>query len=131
MQGITDRSPLPVATPSLSETDYHVRVRSGTSEPESAADQPDADRPAVPDAHDVPGPRGGGTYDPRPLEDRTRRRIAYLLIALLAFLVIVLLVMVALGVITVGELEELDLFLAPLVALVTGATAYYFTRKRK
>ena len=131
MQGITDRSPLPVATPSLSETDYHVRVRSGTSEPESAAAQPDADRPAVPDAHDVPGPRGGGgSYDPRPLEDRTRRRIAYLLIALLAFVVIFLLAMVVFGVITVGEIEEFDLFLAPLVALVSGATAYYFTRKR-
>ena len=64
------------------------------------------------------------------LEDKTRRSIAYLLIALLALLVIALLAMVVFGVITVGELKEFDLFLAPLVALVTGATAYYFTRKR-
>ena len=104
--------------------------RPGTGEPESAAAQPDADRPAVRDTHDVPGPCGGGSYDPRPLEDRTRRSIAYLLIGLLAFLVIFLLAMVVFGVITVGEIKEFDLFLAPLVALVTGATAYYFTRKR-
>ena len=59
-----------------------------------------------------------------------RRSIAYLLIALLAFLVIALLAMVVFRVITVGEVKEFDLFLAPLVALVTGAAAYYFTRKR-
>ena len=105
-------------------------VRPGTGEPESAAEQADADRPAVPDTHDVPGPRGGGSYDSRRLEDRTRRSIAYLFIALLAFLVIVLLAMVVFGVITVGEIKEFDLFLAPLVALVSGTTAYYFTRKR-
>ena len=106
-------------------------LRSGTSQPESAAEQADAGRAAEQDTHDVPGPRGGGdSYDPRPLEDKTRRSIAYKLIALLAFLVIALLAMVGFGVITVGELKEFDLFLAPLVALVTGATAYYFTRKR-
>ena len=97
-------------------------LRSGTSEPESAAEQQDT--------HDAPGPRGGDSHDPRSLEDKTRRSIAYLLIALLAFLVIALLAMVVFGVITVGEVKEFDVFLAPLVALVTGATAYYFTRKR-
>ena len=35
---------------------------------------------------------------------------------------IALLAMVVFGVITVGEVKEFDLFLAPLVALVTGAT---------
>ena len=80
--------------------------------------------------HDAPGPRGGDSHDPRSREDKTRRSIAYLLIALLAFLVIALLAMVVFGVITVGEVKEFDVFLAPLVALVTGATAYYFTRKR-
>ena len=60
-------------------------LRSGTSEPESAAEQADADRSAEQDTHDVPGPRGGDSYDPRPLEDKTRRSIAYQLIALLAF----------------------------------------------
>ena len=105
-------------------------LRSGTSEPESAAEQADADRSAEQDTRDVPGPRGGDSHDPRPLEDKTRRSIAYKLIALLAFLVIALLAMVVFGVITVGEVKEFDVFLAPLVALVTGATAYYFTRKR-
>ena len=95
-------------------------MRSGTSQPGSAAEQADADRSAEQDTHDAPGPRGGDSYDPRPLEDSTRRGIAYKLIALLAFLVIALLAMVVFGVITVGEVKEFDLFLAPLVALVTG-----------
>ena len=69
-------------------------LRSGTSEPESAAEQADADRSAEQDTHDAPGPRGGDSHDPRSLEDKTRRSIAYLLIALLAFLVIALLAMV-------------------------------------
>ena len=105
-------------------------LRSGTSEPESAAEQADADRSAEQDTRDAPGPRGGDSHDPRSLEDKTRHSIAYLLIALLAFLVIALLAMVVFGVITVGEVKEFDVFLAPLVALVTGATGYYFTRKR-
>ena len=50
--------------------------------------------------HDVPVPRGGAIYDPRPLEDKVRRRIAYLLIALLALL-IALLAMVVFDIITV------------------------------
>ena len=70
------------------------------------------------------------SYERRPLEDKTRRSIAYKLIALLAFLVIVLLAMVVFGVITGGELKEFDMFLTRLVAPVTGATAYYFTRNR-
>ena len=57
-------------------------LRSGTSEPESAAEQADADRAAEQDTHDAPGPRGGDSHDPRSLEDKTRRSIAYLLIAL-------------------------------------------------
>ena len=105
-------------------------LRSGTSERGSVAEQGDADRSAGQDTHGVPDPRGGDSHDPRSPEDKTRRSIAYLLIALLAFLVIALLAMVGFGVITVGEVKEFDLFLAPLVALVTGATAYYFTRKR-
>ena len=95
-----------------------------------AAERADADRSAEQDTHDVPGPRGGASYDPRPMKDKTRRSIAYKLIALLAFLVIALLAMVVFGVITVGEIKEFDMFLAPLVALVTGATVYYFTRNR-
>ena len=105
-------------------------LRSAASEPESAAEHADADRSAEQDTHDAPGPRGGASSDPRAMEDKTRRSIAYKLIALLAFLVIALLAMVVFGVITVGELKEFDMFLTPLVALVTGATACYFTRNR-
>ena len=105
-------------------------LRSGTSQPESADEQGDAGRAAEQDTHGVPGSRDGDSHDPRSLEDKTRRSIAHKLIALLTFLVIAVLAMVVFGVITVGEVKEFDLFLAPLVALVTGATAYYFTRKR-
>ena len=62
-------------------------LRSGTSEPESAAEQADADRSAGQDTHDAPGPRGGDSHDPRSLEDKTRQSIAYLVIALLAMVV--------------------------------------------
>ena len=37
---------------------------------------------------------------------------------------IALVAMVVFGVITVGEIKELEMLLTPLVALVTGATAY-------
>ena len=43
---------------------------------------------------------------------------------------IALLAMVVFGVITVGEVKEFDVFLGPLVALVSGAIGFYFTRKR-
>ena len=58
----------------------------------------------------TPSPRGGESDDPRPLEDKARRRIAYLLIALLALLVIALLAIVVFGVITVGEVKEFGVF---------------------
>ena len=88
-------------------------MRSGTSERGSVAGQDDAGRAAEQDTHDVPDPRGGDSYDPRPLEDTTRRGIAYQLIALLAFLVIAVLAMVVFGVITVAEVKEFDVFRPP------------------
>ena len=55
-----------------------------------------------PDIHHGPAPRGGGnTYDPRPLEDKARQRIAYQLIALLALMIVVLLAGVVFGVIPI------------------------------
>ena len=96
----------------------------------SAAEQADAGRSADQDTHDVPGPRSGDSYDTMPLEDKTRRSIAHLLVALLAFLVIALLAMVGFGVISVGEVKEFDVFLGLLVALVSGAIGFYFARKR-
>ena len=80
--------------------------------------------------HHVPAPRGGKTYDPRPLEDKARRRIAYLLIALLALVIVALLAGVVFGVIPVSEIEEFDVILGPLVVLVSAATGFYFASRR-
>ena len=70
------------------------------------------------------------TYDPRPLEDKARRRIAYLLIALLALMIVALLAGVVFGVIPVSEIEEFDVILGPLVVLVSAATGFYFASRR-
>ena len=86
--------------------------------------------PARQGVHHVPAPRGGKTYDPRPLEDKARRRIAYLLIALLALVIVALLAGVVFGVIPVSETKEFDVILGPLVALVSAATGFYFASKR-
>ena len=80
--------------------------------------------------HHVPPPRGGRTYDPRPQEDKARRRIAYLLIALLALMIVAMLAAVVFGVIPVSEIEEFDVILGPLVVLVSAATGFYFASKR-
>ena len=100
------------------------------SERGSAAEPADAGRSEEQETHDVPGPRGGAGYDPRPLEDKAGRSIAYLLIALLAVLVIALLAMVVFDVITVGEAKEFGVFLGPVVALVSGATGFYYAKRR-
>ena len=86
--------------------------------------------PARQKVHHVPAPRGGKTYDPRPLEDKARRRIAYLLIALLALVIVALLASVVFGVIPVSEIKEFDVILGPLVVLVSAATGFYFASKR-
>ena len=80
--------------------------------------------------HDVPAPPGGTSYDPRPLGDQVRRSIAYLLIALLAFVVIAPPAMVAFGVIGVGDVKEFRVLVGAVVTLVSGATGYYYARKR-
>ena len=97
----------------------------------SGPEEAEADRSAKREGHDVAGPRGGEGYDPRPLEDKARRRIAYLLIALLALQVTGLLVMVAFGVITVDQVKEFDVIVVPLVTLVAAATSFYYASKRK
>ena len=73
--------------------------------------------------HHIPAPRGEMTYDPRPLEDKARRRIAYLLIALLALLIIALLGGVVFGIVPVDEMKEFGVILGPLVALVLAPPA--------
>ena len=99
------------------------------SERARASEATEADRSSEQEIHDVPVPRGGAIYDPRPLEDKARRRIAYLLIALLAFLVIALLAMVVFDIITVDEIKDFGVILGPLVALVSAATGFYYGTK--
>ena len=69
-------------------------------------------------------------YDPRPLEDKARRRIAYLLIALLALMIVALLAGVVVGVIPVSEIEAFAVILGPVVALVSAATGFYYGTRR-
>ena len=75
-------------------------------------------------------PAGGESYDPRPQEDRARRRIAYHLVAILALMMFSLLAMVAFGVIAVEDVEKFGVLVAPVVTLVTAATSSYYADRR-
>ena len=75
-------------------------------------------------------PEGGDSYDPRPQEDRARRRIACHLIAILAVVIVSLLAMVAFGVIAVDDVEKFGVIVGPIVTLVTAATSFYFGNRR-
>ena len=75
-------------------------------------------------------PEGGKSYDPRPQEDRARRRIAYHLIAILAVVIVSLLAMVAFGLIAVEDVERFGVIVGPIVTLVTAATSFYFGNRR-
>ena len=92
-------------------------------------DPPQAGQPGQHEMPHPPAPRGGRRRDRHSADGKTRRNMAYLLIALLAFVVIVLLAMVAFDVISVDEVKEFGLLLGPLVELVATATRFYFTRK--
>ena len=99
------------------------------SERATAADVAQADPSPEQDRHDVPAPRDGKKYDPRPPEDKARRRIAYLLIALLAVQVNALTTMVLFDVISIDDVKEFSVIISPLVALVSAATGFYFATK--
>ena len=75
-------------------------------------------------------PVGRESYDPRPQEDRARRRIAYHLVAILALMMFSLLAMVAFGVIAVEDVEKFGVLVAPVVTLVTAATSSYYADRR-
>jgi len=71
----------------------------------------------------------GDHYDPRPLEDRARRYIAYCLIALLWLLVIAIFVLISIGTIHVTDIKEFGVLVGPVVALVSAATGFYYGTK--
>lgn len=95
----------------------------------SSSDRGGADRSRREERHDAARAAGGNAYDPRPRDDKARRTITYLLIALLAFTVTALLAMVSFGLISVAEVEEFNVIVATLVPLVTAAIVYYFRSK--
>ncbi|HBK56007.1 MAG TPA: hypothetical protein DDZ76_06960 [Xanthomonadales bacterium] len=68
-------------------------------------------------------------YDPRPLEDAARRRIAYSLIALLSLIVLAMLVLLGAGVIKAADMKEFAVVLGPVVTLVSAATGFYYGTK--
>ena len=89
----------------------------------------EADPSPEQDKHDVPAPRDGKKYDSRPLDDKARRRMVYLLIALVAVQVNALMTMVLFDVISIDDVKEFSVIISPLVALVSAATGFYFATK--
>ena len=65
-------------------------------------------------------------YDPRPTEDKARRRIAYALIALLGMLVFAILYFVWHGKVEVTDIKEFAVLVGPVVTLVSAATGFYY-----
>ena len=82
------------------------------------------------DKHAAPATLHDQNHDGRALEDKARRRIAYLLIAMLAVYVAVLQAMVIFGVIEVEDVKEFTVILGPLVTLVTAATSFFYRGPR-
>jgi hypothetical protein len=74
-------------------------------------------------------PRVGKEYDPRQAEDNARRRIAYLLIALLWLVVVAILGMVSCGTVPIDDIKEFGVILGPLITLVSAATGFYYGTK--
>jgi hypothetical protein len=69
-------------------------------------------------------------YDPRPMEDAARRRIAYLLISLLIGICAVSFLAVLRCSIPVEDvIKLLQVILGPVVALVSAATGFYYGTK--
>jgi hypothetical protein len=72
----------------------------------------------------------GPEYDPRPLEDNARRRIAYWLITLLTVTVVWTLCLISTGAIKISDLKEMSVFLTPIFTLVSAATGFYYGTKQ-
>ena len=97
-----------------------------SSDPAEAGAKPSPEQ----DKHDVPAPPRGREHDARALEDTARRRIAYLLIGLLALYVAVPQAMVIFGVIAVDDVKEFNVIVSPFMTLVTAATSFYYAKER-
>jgi hypothetical protein len=69
----------------------------------------------------------GGEYDPRPLRERTRSRLAQALVGALILVTLGLVVLTAFDAITVDEAKDLAVaVLSPLVAITGTALGFYF-----
>ena len=83
----------------------------------------------ISEKQDPPSPTEGSDYDPRPDDNKARRRIAYALIALLAASIVAIFTLLGLGIIDVAELEKFGVILSPLITLVSAATGFYYGTK--
>jgi hypothetical protein len=74
----------------------------------------------------------GGAYDPAPLEDIARRRIAYWLLGLLTFICLFSFEVVLMWPEKLDHVMRLlELILSPVIALVSAATGFYYGSKRQ
>ncbi len=83
---------------------------------------------------DVPAPRGGlpETFKEKvEHEDETRRYVTYWLLGLLSVLEILAAAALVSGLITVEVFKELNVVIAPVVALTGTALGFYFGKSRK
>ncbi|MGH8576305.1 MAG: hypothetical protein ACREXX_07895 [Gammaproteobacteria bacterium] len=104
-----------------------------TSKPKAAApqvggeyEQPLDLSQEVPRKPKAVSPQIAGEYDPRPEEDKARRRIAYLLIGLLWFVISAMFGLILLKSIAVADIKDFAVVLGPVVTLVSAATGFYY-----
>ena len=99
-------------------------------QPAGGAGDAEADRPPAAATGEARTKEGGNSHDPRAQEDTAQRRIAYQLVAILAFVIVSVVALVAFGVIAVDDVEKFGVIVAPVVTLVTAATTSYFSDRR-
>ncbi len=74
-------------------------------------------------------PELGREYDPRPIEDDARRKIAFSLIGLLWFVIVAMLIMLSFKTISVSDIKDFSVIFGPVVTLVSAATGFYYGTK--
>lgn len=71
--------------------------------------------------------REGGTYDPAPLREKTRSRLAQGLLLLLAVVALALVVLTAVDLLSIDDAKDLGVAVfTPLVAVTGAALGFYF-----